>query len=158
MRRKKYILITSVLLLIIQAVHSEETTSKTKDEVDSSAGDLRQLVSMPDQAREFMRKDMLDHLATLNEIMGYLVSNNLDTAADVAEIKMGRSSMGKYRSTGMGPGRFMPLEMRNLGWGMHDAASEFSKIAKQGDLKNAYKALQKVTSSCVACHYSYRTR
>ncbi len=52
----------------------------------------------------------------------------------------------------------MPLEMRNLGRGMHDAATEFSKIAKQDDLKSAYSALQKVTGSCVACHYSYRTR
>ena len=71
---------------------------------------------------------------------------------------MGRSSMGKHRSTGMGPGRYMPVEMRKLGWGMHDAATEFSKIAKQGDLNSAYSAFQKVTSSCVACHYSYRTR
>ena len=149
MNRKILLLSTSVLLFAVQPAYSEETTP--------SDGDLRQLVSMPIQARDFMRKDMLDHLSALNEILGYLASNNLDAAADVAESRMGRSSMGKYRGTGMGPGRFMPLEMRNLGWGMHDAATEFSKIAKQGDLKNAYSALQKVTSSCVACHYSYRT-
>ena len=148
----------SLLLFASQAVHSEEAINKAQDIESSSGGDARQLVSMPDQARELMRKDMLDHLSALNEIIGYLASNNLDTAADVAETRMGRSSMGKHRGTGMGPGRFMPLEMRNLGWGMHDAATEFSKIAKQGDLKSAYSALQKVTSSCVACHYSYRTR
>ncbi|MCK5003298.1 MAG: cytochrome c, partial [Gammaproteobacteria bacterium] len=34
----------------------------------------------------------------------------------------------------------------------------FAQIAKKGDLKNAYSALQKVTASCVACHYAYRTR
>ena len=66
--------------------------------------------------------------------------------------------MGKHRGTGMGPGRHMPVEMRNIAWGMHDAATEFSKIAKQGDLKSAYSALQQVTSACVACHYSYRTQ
>ena len=148
----------SLLLFASQATHGEETISKAQNVEDSSGGDLRQLVSMPDQARELMRKDMLDHLSTLNEIIGYLAENNLDAAADVSETKMGRSSMGKHRGTGMGPGRFMPLEMRNLGWGMHDAASEFSKIAKQGDLKSAYSAFQKITSSCVACHYSYRTR
>ena len=148
----------SLLLFASQAVHSEEAINKAQDIESSSGGDARQLVSMPDQARELMRKDMLDHLSALNEIIGYLASNNLDTAADVAETRMGRSSMGKHRGTGMGPGRFMPLEMRNLGWGMHDAATEFSKIAKQGDSKNAYSAFQKVTSSCVACHYSYRTR
>lgn len=150
MHRIVFLLSTSVLLFAVQTAYSEESTP--------SGGDLRQLVSMPDQARELMRKDMLNHLSSLNEIIGYLAETNLDAAADVAETKMGRSSMGKHRGTGMGPGRFMPLEMRKLGWGMHDAASEFSKIAKQGDLKNAYGALQKVTGSCVACHYSYRTR
>ena len=158
MHRIVCISFTSVLLFVAQATHSEEAISKTQKVENSSGGDLRQLVSMPDQAREFMRKDMLDHLSALNEIIGYLASNNLDAASDVAETRLGRSSMGKHRGTGMGPGRFMPLEMRNLGWSMHDAASEFSKIAKQGDLKSAYSAFQKVTSSCVACHYSYRTR
>lgn len=144
----------SLLLFVSYAAHSEEVQNVES----SSSVDTRQLVSMPEQARKLMRKDMLDHLSALNEIIGYLVSNNLDAAADVAETRMGRSSMGKHRGTGMGPGRFMPLEMRNLGWGMHDAATEFSRIAKHGNLKSAYSALQKVTSSCVACHYSYRTR
>lgn len=158
MHRIVCISLTSVFLCVAQATHSEEANSNTQNAPDSCGGDLRILASMPDQAREIMRKDMLDHLSTLNEIIGYLASSDLDAASDIAETKLGRSSMGKHRGTGMGPGRFMPLEMRNLGWGMHDAASEFSKIAKQGDLKSAYSALQKVTGSCVACHYSYRTR
>lgn len=148
----------SLLLFSSHASHGAETISKTQNVVGSPVEDTRLLVSMPDKARELMRKDMLDHLSALTEILGYLASNNLDAAADVAEKRMGRSSMGKHRGTGMGPGRFMPIEMRNLGWGMHDAATEFSKIAKQGDVKSAYNALQKVTSSCVTCHYSYRTR
>lgn len=148
----------SLLIFVSLAALSDEVINKAQNVESSSGGDTRQLVSMPDQARELMRKDMLDNLSALNEIIGYLASNSLDAAADVAETRMGRSSMGQHRGTGMGPGRFMPLEMRNLGWGMHDAATEFSKVAKQGDLKSAYSALQKVTSSCVACHYSYRTR
>lgn len=148
----------SLLLLVSHAAHSEEASNKGQNVESFSGGDTRQLVSMPDQARELMRKDMLDNLSAINEIIGYLASNDLAAAADVAETRMGRSSMGKHRGTGMGPGKFMPAEMRNLGWGMHDAATEFSKVAKQGDLKSTYSALQQVTSSCVACHYSYRTR
>ena len=155
MHKKVFI---SLLLFVSLAAHGEEAANVTQGEESSPAGDSRQLVSMPDQARELMREDMLDHLSAINELIGYLASGNLDAAADVAETRLGRSSMGKHRSTGMGPGRFMPLEMRNLGWSMHDAATEFSKVAKQGDLKNAYSAFQKVTSACVACHYSYRTR
>ncbi len=148
----------SLILLASQTAHSEEAINKSQNVESSAGGDTRILVSMPDQSRELMRKDMLDHLLSLNQIIGYLASNNLDAAADIAETKMGLSSIGKHRGTGIGPGRFMPVEMRNIGQSMHTAATEFSKIAKQGDLKNAYSALQKVTSSCVACHYSYRTR
>jgi len=158
MFRIVFILFTSVLLFATQSTHGDEKISEAQNMPGSSGGDVRQLVSMPDQARELMRKDMLDHLSALNEIIGYLAENNLDAAADIAETRMGKSSMGKHRGTGMGPGRYMPPEMRKLGWGMHDAASRFSQTAKQGDLKGAYSDLQKVTGSCVACHYSYRTR
>jgi len=149
---------TTVLLITFHSAHSEEAASDPRGAEKSPDSDLRQLASMPDEARQLMREDMLDHLAALNEIIGYLAENNLDAAADVAETRMGKSSMGKHRGTGMGPGRFMPLKMRELGWGMHESATEFSLVAKKGDLKSAYIALQKVTGSCVACHYSYRTR
>lgn len=158
MHRTAFILFTSVFLLTAQTTYGQDTISKTQDASDPSNGDPRQLVSMPENTRELMRKEMLDHLSALNVIIGYLASNNLDAAAEVAETRMGRSSMGKHRATGMGPGRFMPLEMRNIGWGMHDAASELSKSAKQGDIKGAYSALENVTNACVACHYNYRTR
>jgi hypothetical protein len=146
------------LLLTLQSAHSADATGETSSEITSPDSDHRQLVAMPDEASQLMRKDMLDHLSALNEIIALLVENNLDAAADVAETRMGKSSMGKHRATGMGPGRFMPVEMRNIGWGMHESASELSQAAREGNLKGAYSALQKVTASCVACHYSYRTR
>lgn len=122
------------------------------------SSDPRQLVSMPEAALALMRQDMLSHLSALNEIVGHLANNDFTAAAEVAENRMGNSSMGKHRASGMGPGRFMPLEMRNLGWNMHAAASEFAVIAKRGDAKAAYKALQNITATCITCHYSYRTR
>jgi hypothetical protein len=152
------VIATTVLLFAFHSAHSEESASDSQDAGKSPDSDLRHLASMPDEARRLMREDMLDHLAALDEIIGYLAENNLAAAADVAETRMGKSSMGKHRGTGMGPGRFMPLEMRELGRGMHESATEFSLMAKKGDLKSAYNALQKVTGSCVACHYSYRTR
>jgi len=152
------LLTTSIFLFASFPAYSEESAKDTQSTPEATSTDHRQLVSMPVQARDFMRQDMLDHLNALNEIIGYLAENKLDTAADVAERRMGKSSMGKHRASGMGPGRFMPMEMRNIGWGMHEAATEFSQISKQGDAKKAYAALQKVTNACVACHYTYRTR
>lgn len=122
--------------------------------------DTRQLVDMPDLPRSLMRSDMQDHLMALNEIIGYLAENKLAAAAETAEKRMGQSAMGKhaYIARGQGPGRFMPDTMRQMGWNMHDAATEFAKVAKSGDQAKAMAALQQVTSSCVACHMSFRTR
>jgi hypothetical protein len=157
MMRTVTVFASITLLFTLQSANSAETVGETRSEITPDI-DHRQLVAMPDEASQLMRKDMLDHLSALNEIIALLVENNLDAAADVAETRMGKSSMGKHRATGMGPGRFMPLEMRNIGWGMHESATELSQAAREGNLKGAYSALQKVTSSCVACHYSYRTR
>lgn len=153
------ILLTAFLLSILfQAAHSQEVANDSGHATIAFDADPRQLVEMPDQALKLMREDMLEHLSALNEIIARLAENNLDAAAEIAESKMGKSSMGKHRGTGMGPGRFMPPEMRSIGWGMHEAATELSQHAKKGDTKNAYAALQKITGSCVACHYGYRTR
>lgn len=122
--------------------------------------DARQLVDMPDLPRSLMRADMQDHMMALNEIIGYLAENKLDAAAETAEKRMGQSSMGKhaYIARGQGPGRFMPSTMQQMGWNMHDAASEFARVAKSGDQAKSLAALQQLTSSCVACHMSFRTR
>ena len=122
--------------------------------------DHRQLVTMPELPRALMRTDMQDHLVALNEIFGYLAENNLAAAAETAEKRLGNSSMGKHAvmARGQGPGRFMPDAMRQMGWDMHAAGSEFAQMAKGGDMAKTYTALQKVMASCVACHMSFRTR
>lgn len=146
----RYILISALLLTALPA----------QAEPPAPPQDVRQLVNMPDLPRSLMRADMQDHLAALNEIIGYLAENKLSAAAETAEKRMGQSSMGKhaYIARGQGPGRFMPDTMRQMGWNMHDAASEFAKMAKSGDQAKSLAALQQLTSSCVACHMSFRTR
>ena len=119
--------------------------------------DERELVSMPDGVKQVLRLDMISHLTSIDQILGHLVEGDLDMAADVAESKLGRGSMGRHRGTGMGPGRFMPTDMHNIAFSMHEAASNFAEIAKKkGDLKGIYAALQEITSHCVGCHQAYR--
>lgn len=122
--------------------------------------DARQLVSMPDTARAIMRTDMIDHLAAMTEILGYLAKNNLAAASETAENRLGNSSKGRHAvmAPGQGPGRFMPDTMRQMGWTMHAAASDFARVAKEGDAGKTLAALQQVTSSCMTCHTSFRTR
>jgi hypothetical protein len=152
-------LLTAVLILFSsQSVHSAEPTGKNKNTNATETLDSRILATLPEQARKLMRDDMLDHLVALNEIITHLSNNNFKDAAEIAENRMGNSSMGKHRGTGMGPGRYMPIEMRNMGWKMHASASEFSRITIQGNLKNSLDALQKVMATCTTCHFSYRTK
>lgn len=147
-----------LLLLVCYPVYSEDAANKAVSIDTAAVQDTRQFVEMPEQAREFMRLDMLNHLLVLSQVMGHLAASEFDAAADLAEAQMGQSAMGQHRGDPNGPGRFMPLEMRNIGWGMHKAATEFAEVARQGDINATYTALQNVTNGCIGCHYSYRTR
>lgn len=126
----------------------------------SPPDDPRTAVDMPALQRALIREEMLGQLVALNEILADLSSNQLNAAADIAEQRIGLSSMGKHaaRTAGQGPGRFMPDAMRSIGIGMHQAASDFAKVARGGDRDAAYLALQPVVGACVACHSGFRLR
>jgi hypothetical protein len=123
-----------------------------------ASDDPRTFVNMPPKAQLIMRQDMLTHLSALTQILSFLAAGQLNQAAEIAETQIGRSAMGKHRGTGMGPGRFMPPPMRQLGWNMHNAGSAFAQIAKNGDIQKTYNALATITATCTACHNAYRTR
>lgn len=143
------------------AVHSEprgDDAYATGEEDETQFTDLRTLAEVPEDARRILQEDMLDHLAVLNEINRYLAENDLRAAAEVAETGMGRSLLSKYQDKDMRPGRYMPKAMREIGWELHSAASEFAQAARKGDMNKTLLAYHRITSACVACHYSYRTR
>ena len=150
----RHVLISFALLLASPLALAQQPAQQP-----TPAPDHRQLVTMPELPRSLMRADMQDHLVALNEIFGYLAENNLAAAAETAEKRLGQSAMGKHAviTRGQGPGRFMPDAMRQMGWEMHAAASEFALVAKGGDTAKTYTALQKVMANCVACHMSFRT-
>lgn len=145
---------TAVAVLFLQSAlaNAQTLAGPTNPE------DTRQWVQMPPAAVAMMGTDMRDHLAALDEIIGLLAAGDLDQAADVAQKRLGTGSMGKHRGSGMAPGRFMPPEMRRLGWSMHSAATDFADVARTGEARDAYVALQGVTRFCVACHAAYRVR
>ena len=144
--------------LTVYCASLDDDTDVTEAAPDSQLMDLRSYVEMPEKARRILQEDMLDHLAVLNEINRYLAENDLLAAADVAETGMGRSLLSKYQDEEMRPGRYMPKEMREIGWELHAAAAQFVTAAKHGNLQKTLLAYHRITSACVACHYSYRTR
>jgi hypothetical protein len=151
-------LAVAAALALPLAVNAEQAEDTSGQETETSITDLRTLVELPEKAGRILREDMLDHLAVLNEINRYLSENDLQSAAEVAETGMGKSLLGKYQDQDMRPGRYMPKEMREIGWELHKAASEFATAARQGDLHKTLVAYHHITSTCVACHYSFRTR
>ena len=118
--------------------------------------DTRQLVKLPEIMQQHMMSNMRDHLVAINEILVYLSNNELDKAADIAEQRLGMSSLGTHDASHMAG--FMPKGMRASGTAMHKNASRFALKAQEGNLISAYKSLSLVTSSCVACHSAYRIK
>lgn len=140
---KKTIQITILCLLI-------STT------VISATDDTRQLVDLPPIMQKHMMSNMRDHLQALNEILINLGKGKMDKAADIAEKRLGMSSLESHGASHMA--QFMPEGMRRVGTSMHQAASRFSLKAQEGDPLPAYQSLSEITAACVACHSGYRIR
>jgi len=124
--------------------------------VSAADNDPRQLVKFPEMMQHHMLTSMRDHLATLNAIMEDLANDKMNDAADIAENRLGMSSLPKHEASHLA--KFMPKGMQMAGTNMHKAASQFALKAQEGDLLAAYKSLSNVTSACVACHSAYRIR
>lgn len=156
--------VTLLVLVFSVAAHGEQSGAIAEPAVEDTIEaetlktDMRKFVEMPEQARQMLREDMLDQFAVLNEIIEYLARNNYRAAADVAENGMGQSLLRRNQGREFGPARYMPEEMRRMGWNLHEAATNFALVAKRKSPQASYGALQKITEACIACHYSYRTR
>ena len=121
-----------------------------------ASNDTRILVELPEMMQQHMLSNMRDHLAAINEILGYLNNDELDKAAETAEYRLGMSSLKAHGATHMA--KFMPEGMRHAGTSMHKAASRFALKAQEGEALSAYQALSDITSACVACHSGYKIK
>lgn len=129
----------------------------------SQAQDARELVRLPEPMQEHMLGNMRDHLATLNEIIGDVADGKFDDAAKLAEQRLGMSSLGLHGAAHMAP--FMPEPMQDIGTSMHRAASRLAIVLQDASvsptfdtMRDVSHALHAVTTTCAACHASYRIR
>lgn len=124
----------------------------------AQAADPRPLVQMPPPMQEHMLANMRDHLVAMGEIQAALAAGKYDQAADIAEQRIGMSSLEAHHASRMAP--YMPKPMQELGMTMHHAASRFARTAQEaeleGGLPRALTALSELTQRCAACHASYR--
>ena len=123
-----------------------------------NAEDTRTYVELPSMMREHMLSNMRDHLLALQTITQQLANQEFDRAADIAEQRLGMSSLDSHGASHMG--KFMPKAMGEIGTGMHRAASRFAVAARNADvdggLEKAFTALSEVMAQCVACHSAYK--
>ena len=120
------------------------------------AEDTRQLVELPPMMQEHMLSNMRDHLTSLHEILLHLEKGELDQAAEVAETRLGMSSLKLHGASHLA--KFMPKGMQQAGTSMHQAASRFALKAQEGEPLAAYRMLTEITSACTGCHNAYRIR
>lgn len=118
--------------------------------------DTREFVILPDMMQQHMLKNMRDHLQSINQILSSLDNGDLETAAHIAEQRLGMSSLESHGAGHMA--KHMPEGMREAGTRMHIAASRFALKIEEGDLQPVYGLLSDITSACVACHAAYRIR
>jgi cytochrome c556 len=120
--------------------------------------DARQLVKFPEPMRLHTITSMRDHLLALQEISTALSKSDFESAARIAEKRLGMSSMEQHGAAHIAS--FMPQGMQDIGTQMHRAASRFAVEAQNAsvgnDLRPALAALGAVMQQCVACHAAYR--
>ena len=120
----------------------------------AAEADARETVPLPDMIRQHMLGNMREHLAALHNIQSALARGELDRAGDVAEQRIGMSSLIAHHAAQMAP--YMPQGMQAIGTAMHHADSRFAMTAHEGELARALDGLSKVTEQCVARHSAYR--
>lgn len=120
--------------------------------------DSRLPVRFPEPLRTHTLTNMRDHLLALGEIQAALSRADYDAAAEIAEKRLGMSSLEAHGAHDVA--RYMPKAMQDAGSAMHRSASQFAVAAKDasvtGDWKAAIGALARVNQTCVACHTGFR--
>lgn len=160
---KKQLILLSLILLSSSAVNAQETA------------DIRQAVEMPPHMKELFLKNMRAHMESLDRVIEALAKQDLNQSANIAGKTLGldqdeksqcddsdshqqhkHQSAVEHKSKAFG--QFMPASMKAMGMQLHIAADNFADVARQGEIGEAYKALSKISSTCVACHQAFRVK
>ncbi|MCF8199024.1 MAG: hypothetical protein K9J42_09680 [Sulfuritalea sp.] len=143
------------------AAHMAQMKAReSKEKAPMPATGQPMLVHFPDQLRDHTLSNMRDHLLALAEIQDRLAQQRYDEAADIAEQRLGMSSLKLHGAHEVA--KYMPKGMQDAGTAMHHAASRFALTAQESaidrDMGKSLAALTTLTQSCVACHAGYRLR
>jgi len=137
------------LMVVLVAVSIAATVAAAED-------DPRTPIKLPPDMRGVFLEHMRDHMDALDDVMAEVADADFKAAAKVAREEL-------VAGSGAGFGRYLPLEFREMGLGMHRAAAEFADVADAvpaeptpADWKKAMEALQAISAQCRACHATFR--
>ena len=129
----------------------------------AAAAETRQEVAMPAPMRDHMLANMRDHLHSLDEILAALGRGDRGGAADIAESRLGMSSLVAHGAEHMAA--FMPAPMREIGTSLHHAASRFAITVRDAEFdppepasRKTFAALHEIMAACDGCHSSFRLK
>lgn len=150
----------SCAALALAQQHDPAMHAQHQAQASAPARDARQPVKFPKTLREHTLANMRDHLLALQEIQDALAKQEYDRAGDIAEHRLGMSSLKLHGAHDVA--KYMPKGMQEAGTAMHRNASRFALASRDagatGDVKPALAALASTTAQCVACHSGYRVQ
>ena len=118
--------------------------------------DPRTPIKFPPDMRGAFLEHMRQHMDSLDDVMAELANADFKGAANVAREQL-------VAGSGAGFGRYLPIEFREMGMGMHRAAADFADVADAvpadptaADWNKTVAALQAISNQCRACHSSFR--
>jgi cytochrome c556 len=122
----------------------------------AAAEDPRRPIELPPDVRGAFLEHMRHHMDSLDDVMAQLAAADFKGAAKVAREQL-------VPGSGAGFGRYLPVEFREMGLGMHRAAADFAEVAdavpsqpSAADWKKTMAALQAISIQCRACHSAFR--
>jgi hypothetical protein len=126
--------------------------------VPAAAEDNRTVLDLPPDVKVQFLEHMRTHMTSLNDVIQLLSDAKIHQAGELARKEM---AIGK----GMGFGRYMPPEFREMGFEFHKAADEFGRattdLSEPPDAAawtKAMNGLAQITARCNACHATFRVK
>jgi hypothetical protein len=126
--------------------------------VSAAAGDTRTAIDLPPDVKVQFLEHMRTHMTSLNDVIQLMSDGKVREAGTLARNEM---AIGK----GMGFGRFMPPEFREMGFEFHRSADDFARITAEisgppdaAGWAKAMSGLAQITMRCNGCHAAFRVK
>ncbi|ODT43346.1 MAG: hypothetical protein ABS70_08365 [Nitrospira sp. SCN 59-13] len=118
--------------------------------------DVRTPIPLGPDARQEHRAVMLQHLETIQAIVGALAEEDYTLAQGLTETHLG-FFMHRHAMARQQPDHFPPA-YHDLAMAHHAAAEKLADVMPTKDLKQILPEFNNVLKACVACHLEYRLR